>query len=284
MWFTKFMRGFIRHLRNDCGYRVLPYIDDFLVAAAPPGRAATEKDAATGRTVVGNLFDQLGLVRKVGKGCWEGSRSIDHLGMHVDTMRMRVFVSDAKVERVRRLSKKVLLLAQRNRRLVNRDLLEHFCGVCVALTLALRLARFYTRSIYFDLAGAGLEERGQSPQRRRAPRATRLAFLAVPHERGRARAATVSPAASTALGFRRRQLGRHAWTQLPSRIPGFVGGSRFLERQGPRGVDHPEGAASSPTSPLPILLRLRLKPPHKTASGARGQPSRGAHPQRHGIR
>lgn len=90
MWFTKILRGFIRHLRSKCGYRVLPYIDDFLVAAAPPVRAATEEDAAAGHVVVESLFDQLGIVRKFGKGCWEGSRTIDHLGMHTNTEQMRI--------------------------------------------------------------------------------------------------------------------------------------------------------------------------------------------------
>ena len=178
MWFTKIMRCFVRHLRSHHCFRVLPYIDDFLIAASPPGRAATEADAKKGREVVSGLLDALGIVRKVGKGCWGGTRTIDHLGMHIDSRAMRVFVSEKKVDRVKRLSKKVLLLAQRNRRLVARQLLEHFCGVCVSLSLALPLARFFTRSIYFDLAGAVREERGQSPQRRRAPRAEAEDFTA----------------------------------------------------------------------------------------------------------
>lgn len=165
------MRGFVRHLRSTCGYLVLPYIDDFLVAAAPPGRAATEEDAAAGRQVMLDLFDRLGIVRKVGKECWEGSRKIDHLGMHIDTKEMQVFVADKMVERVRRLLKKMLLFAQRNRRLVSRELVQHFYGVCVVLPLALALARFYTRSLFFDPAGAGLEKQEKSLQRRQAPKA-----------------------------------------------------------------------------------------------------------------
>lgn len=42
---------------------------------------------------------------------------------------------------------------------------SHFGGVAVSLTLALPLARFYTRSLYFDMSCAEREERGQSPQR-----------------------------------------------------------------------------------------------------------------------
>lgn len=74
--------------------------------------------------------------------------------MHIDTEAMRVFVAKSKVIRVRQLSKKILLLAQRNRRLINRYLLEHFCSVCVTLSLALPVARLYRRSLYFDMAGA----------------------------------------------------------------------------------------------------------------------------------
>lgn len=123
MWFIKFIRGFVQHLRNRCRYQVLPNIDDFLVAAAPAGRLATEKDPSRARAVVRDVFNRLGLVHKVGKGCWEGSRAIDHLGMHIDTEVMRVFVADFKVWRIRQLSENILLLAQRNRCLINRDLL-----------------------------------------------------------------------------------------------------------------------------------------------------------------
>lgn len=97
--------------------------------------------------MVSSLFDQPGLVRKVEKECWEGLCTINHLGMHLGSRWIWVYVIGKKVERVRRLSKKLLLLAQRNRWLVNRELLEHFCGVCVSLTLALPLAHYYTWSI-----------------------------------------------------------------------------------------------------------------------------------------
>lgn len=35
MWFTKMVRVMIRHIRSVFGFRVLPYIDDFLVAPSP---------------------------------------------------------------------------------------------------------------------------------------------------------------------------------------------------------------------------------------------------------
>ena len=53
-------------------------------------------------------------------------------------------------------------------------LLRHFCGVCVSLTLALPLAPFYTRSVYFDVASAEREERKKIPRvARRASEASR---------------------------------------------------------------------------------------------------------------
>jgi len=49
--------------------------------------------------------------------------------------------------------------------LVSLALLRHFCGVCVSMSLALPLARFYTRSLYFDMSLAEGKERAPSPQR-----------------------------------------------------------------------------------------------------------------------
>jgi hypothetical protein len=65
---------------------------------------------------------------------------------------------------MRRMAQKTLLSAQRNRRLVVVGKLRHFCGVAVYLTFALPMARFYTRSLYWDMSLAGLNagERGQS--------------------------------------------------------------------------------------------------------------------------
>lgn len=43
LWFSKFLRPFVRHLRYKCGVRVLPYIDDFVIL--PPHLvAATVSD------------------------------------------------------------------------------------------------------------------------------------------------------------------------------------------------------------------------------------------------
>jgi hypothetical protein len=103
---------------------------------------------------------------------------LEHLGVLIDTRQMRLFVTDLKVQRMRRMAQEILLSeillsSQRNRRLVAVGKLRHFCGVAVPLTLALPMARFYTRSLYWDMSLAGLdaEERGQSQREvRRAER------------------------------------------------------------------------------------------------------------------
>ena len=84
---------------------------------------------------------------------------------------MRVTVSQDKLERVWRLARRMAALARRNRRLVPMGVVRSFCGVCVSLSLALPLARFYTRSLYWDMAEreralrSSREDQGQSPQR-----------------------------------------------------------------------------------------------------------------------
>ena len=104
-----------------------------------------------------------------GEGLLGGARRVENLGMVIDTEDMKLYVSDGKVQKVRGLARKILLLAQRNRRIVSPELLRHFCGVCVSLSLAVPLARFYTRFIYFDMSLAERKERGPSPPA--APRA-----------------------------------------------------------------------------------------------------------------
>lgn len=78
--------------------------------------------------------------------------------MRIDTEQMRVFVADGKVKCVHDLAKRFLLLVQQNRHLVPVNQIRRLCSVCISLTLALPLARFYTRSLFFDIAGPRLRE------------------------------------------------------------------------------------------------------------------------------
>lgn len=155
LWFTKLMRPLVQHIRSKLGYRLLPWIDDFLCAPTDGRRPATKRDCRKAGAVLDVLLDKLGIRRHESKGCWDGATRLEHLGFLLDTEQMRVFVTDAKVAKMRQLSQQLLLSVQRNRRLVSAAKLRHFCGVAVSLTLALPLARFYTRSLYWDASIAG---------------------------------------------------------------------------------------------------------------------------------
>lgn len=112
----------------------------------------------------------------MGNGFWSVSQRIEHLGFLLDTQQMRLFVSDRKVQRVRRMASHVLLRGQRNRCVVSAEYLRSFCGVCVSLTLSVPLARFYLRAVFFDMALVENEKRAKIPRRsaeRRAKSETR---------------------------------------------------------------------------------------------------------------
>lgn len=92
--------------------------------------------------MLGVLLERLGLCRSSGEGRLGGLEKLEHLGVLLVSKGTRVYVSNRKVQRVRGMEQKVLLMEQRNRLLVPLEWLRSFCGVCVLLTLALPLARF----------------------------------------------------------------------------------------------------------------------------------------------
>lgn len=57
------------------GYRVLSYIDDFLVAPSV-GRAASGADCCMARELIGGLMRDLGLARHPTKGVWNDDSTV----------------------------------------------------------------------------------------------------------------------------------------------------------------------------------------------------------------
>jgi hypothetical protein len=147
---------FQAHIRSGLGYRVLPWIDNFLCAPTDDRHPATGRDCRQAGSRLDAIFGALGLTRHPEKGCWEGAQVLEHLGVIIGTRQMRVFATDRKAKRMRRMSQEILLGAQRNLRLAAVGKLRHFCGVAVSLTLALPMAWFYTLSLYWDMSLPGL--------------------------------------------------------------------------------------------------------------------------------
>lgn len=161
LWFTRLMAPFVAEMRSY-GYRVLPYMDDFLVIPTPYGVTSAAEDCrrATGR--IDRLLVRLGLRRHPRKGEWAGAPVVDHLGVRVDTMSMRFTVLPYKVEHVRKLAKGILKQVRLGRRWVSASAVRTLCGTCISLSLALPWARFYTRSLYWDMgAGRARDSRGR---------------------------------------------------------------------------------------------------------------------------
>ena len=141
-YFIKFMRPMVQYVRQQLRLRIHPYMDDFLIAVK--SRAKLIK----ARQKVGALLENCGLQRKVGKGCWEGGRRLQHLGFIIDTKKLLFGITESRLEKLASIAQQLLHQARRNRRLVDLSLLRHFCGVAISCSLAMPLSRFYTRSLY----------------------------------------------------------------------------------------------------------------------------------------
>lgn len=155
------MAPFVAEMRSY-GYRVLPYMDDFLLIPTPYGVKSGLADCKSARSRVDKLLCRLGLRRHPEKGEWNGSTVVDHLGVRVDTISMRFTVLPHKVEHVRQLAKALLNQVRSGRRWVSVSKVQTLCGTCASLSLALPWARFYTRSLYWDVgAGRARDSRGR---------------------------------------------------------------------------------------------------------------------------
>jgi Reverse transcriptase (RNA-dependent DNA polymerase) len=144
MWFTLLMMPLATKLRQ--AYRVLAYLDDFLICPAKSGRIASVKDCRRATQTIDKLLSSLGLERHPTKGEWNESTRVEHLGCVVDTVSLRFYVAPRKIVKVCDLARAILPQAQKGIRWASSEQLRCFCGPCVSLSLAVPLARFYTRS------------------------------------------------------------------------------------------------------------------------------------------
>lgn len=83
LWFTRLMAPFLAKLRSY-GYRVLPYMDDFLIIQFPYSVVAGLTECATASARIDKLMNGLDLKHHSEKGEWKGSTVVDHLRVRVD--------------------------------------------------------------------------------------------------------------------------------------------------------------------------------------------------------
>ena len=107
LWFTMLMAIFVGELRR-LGYRTLAYLDDFLLASSSPGVVSTNAHCAAAAARVENLMKSLGLIRHPSKGVWTGTTVIEHLGVKIDSVEMKFFIAERKVQKFMHLSKDLL--------------------------------------------------------------------------------------------------------------------------------------------------------------------------------
>lgn len=77
-------------MRVGLRYKVLPYIDDFLVVALPPVQLSSIYDVRGAHVKHEVTLQYLVLLQMAGKECWDGSQMIEHLGFLIDKKEMRV--------------------------------------------------------------------------------------------------------------------------------------------------------------------------------------------------
>jgi hypothetical protein len=65
LWFTQLLSPVVRHLRTEMRYRVLAYIDDFLVAPTCAGRVSRLRDCHRATKEIETLLSRLGLTKLV---------------------------------------------------------------------------------------------------------------------------------------------------------------------------------------------------------------------------
>jgi Reverse transcriptase (RNA-dependent DNA polymerase) len=127
MWFTQLMVPMVRKLRQQ--YRILAYLDDFLICPVKAGRVASMRDCRKATQVIDKLLSSSGLTRHPTKGEWVGSTRVEHLGYVIDSVRMRFYIAPRKIAKVHVIARAILRQARQGRRWVSRDRLRSFCGV-----------------------------------------------------------------------------------------------------------------------------------------------------------
>lgn len=163
-YFTKVARPFVAHLRAPfhspvppgcmypapsaglarTGCRVLPYLDDFLFLFPD------SECAAAGAQWILSLMYWLGFTPHPKKSVWQPCQQLEHLGLSIDLVAGTFAVPPAKVARLARLARGLIVSAKLKQRLVSKRDLASFCGYAQSVRLAVMPANLFLRSLYDD--------------------------------------------------------------------------------------------------------------------------------------
>jgi hypothetical protein len=152
--FTKFLRPVVQELRRQ-GHRIISYLDD--ISGAPRSKSqmlqAKPSDAETAGEEIRALFSRLGISLHPTKTDFSGKKSIELLGIVVDTQRQLYLLSPEKLRKISSAANAFRQACiQRKRRCSLRDL-QRFCGLANSTNLAVTYARLHLRAL-FNCAGA----------------------------------------------------------------------------------------------------------------------------------
>lgn len=110
------------------------------------------------------LFPSLGLLRHPEKGVWGcGTTRLKHLGIVIDTVSFRYFITPQKLGQLRSMATRLLQTVPKSRRWVRESLVRTFAGTAISQLVPIPLARFFTRGIYDDLKKSQ-PRRGRYPE------------------------------------------------------------------------------------------------------------------------
>lgn len=132
-------------LLEEQGIDLLPYLDDFVAFFR------TREEAIAGAERVQRLLRSLGLLVKDEKCVWTPTQSLKHLGLQVDTAQGVFMVTPERIQQLEGGARRLGCAAAANRRLVPARMLASFAGLAESSYLAVPLARFYLRELYWSL-------------------------------------------------------------------------------------------------------------------------------------
>lgn len=294
-WLPMLTRPLVQYMREKCGYRLLPYLEDFLIAAAPLGKAATRQRRPKGARALGKTLCFPGNHSTPSGGMlrwWTSDRSSTDARGHWNRARVRRRLQGAKAAKPRKQDYPKGAEKPRSGSIGAREALLwrlHLFGAGDAprsLSDPEPVLQHHRseakpcerpcRQLKIVLMGeppsisilSGILQQGEAL----ATIPLGSAFLARPDPRQRTGPALRNARPDNAQRRSECLVRRNLKIQHPCAVVGLVGGSRFLDRPQPSRIHKPERAESGTSSASEVVCRISVTAANATALGAQIQP------------